>query len=55
MITKFSWFKWASLSLVVLAGILAASQVVVGQQPYDDLSLFISKFGQPDQIKSSGK
>ena len=53
MITRFSWFRWPSLSCVAVVVVLAASEVGTAQQPYDDLSLFISKFGQPDQIKSS--
>jgi hypothetical protein len=41
-----------SLSTVIGALLLGLSSIALAQ-PNDDLSLFISKFGQPDQIKSS--
>lgn len=40
---------------LLLAFLLSISGAAFSQAPHDDLSLFISKVGQPDQIISSEK
>lgn len=43
------WLMW----LLFVSAICLTYSVALAEQPYDDLSLFVSKYGQPDQIKSS--
>lgn len=51
MQVQHSQLRWVPELMVAVAFGFSASSFA--QQPHDDLTLFISKFGQPDQIKSS--